>query len=84
MSEQVDTTAARRNLAVVVTAAARRGDLGAVTMPATQVLGVSPDLADVKLPIVHGERDAGVDIKLGFAIDPGASARLGHAEGGPG
>jgi hypothetical protein len=90
MSEQVDTTAARRILAVIVRPGAGPVDQtveaisGKVTMPATQVLGVLRDLDEVKPPVVHGERDAGLDIEFWFAIEPGASAWLDHAEDGPG
>ena len=90
MSEQVDTTAARRILALVVRPAARPVDQtveaisGQLTMPAAQVLGVLPDLAEVKPPVVHRERDAGLDIEFWFAIEPSASAWLDHAEDSPG
>ena len=52
-------------------------------MPATQVLGGLRDLADVKLAAVHGERSARLDIEVWFAIEPGTSAWLDHAEDGP-
>jgi hypothetical protein len=90
MSEQVDATAARRILAVIVRPAAGpvnqtvEAISGKVTMPATQVFGVLRDLAEVKPPVVHGERDAGLDIEFWSAIEPGASAWLDHAENGPG
>ena len=89
MSEQVDTTAARSILAVIGRPAAGpvvrtvEATPGKVTMPATQVLGVLRDPAEVKPAVAHGERDGRLDIEFWFAIEPGTSAWLDHGEDGP-